>query len=186
MAVRELTAIPQLTQTQRNALTTMVTGTVILNSSTTQFERFDGVDWIPLLGPLPNSARYYSSTTTISGTLATVVYDTQDYDSFNLYSGGTYTTGADGRYLVNAALLITGTVALNNNAVMEIQKNGTVISRQTIFFAAGLTDGKLQITDIINCTSGDTLRIQVSTTVTAPSIVSSNFDNYISIAKQLG
>jgi len=39
------------------------------------------------------------------------------------------------------------------------------------------------MSDIINCVGGDTLRVQFSTTVTAPSIVSSNFDNYISIAR---
>lgn len=127
------------------------------------------------------NARYFSSTTTISGSLATIVYATQDYDSNTAYSSGTYTVPRAGKYQINAALLITGTIALNNNIIMEIQKNGTVVSRETVYFPATLTDGIAMISDLINCALNDTIRIQVSTSVTAPSIVSSNFDNYLSL-----
>lgn len=129
------------------------------------------------------AARAYSSATSISSSLATVSWATTDYDTHGALSGGTYTVPISGKYHVNSALLITGTIALNNNLVLEIQKNGTVVSRFTEFFPATLTDGKAILSDIIQCVAGDTLRIQVSTTATAPSIVSSNFDNYLSLSR---
>jgi hypothetical protein len=39
------------------------------------------------------------------------------------------------------------------------------------------------VSDIVSCVAGDTLRVQASTSVTGPSIVSSNFDNYVSLAR---
>lgn len=130
-----------------------------------------------------SSMRYYSSTTTISSSLATIVYATQDYDTDAAYSSGTYTVPQTGKYQVNASLLIAGTISLNNTLIMEIQKNGTVVSRRTVYLPASLTDGSVQVNDIINCATSDTLRIQVSTSAVLPTIVSSNFDNFLSIGK---
>lgn len=127
------------------------------------------------------NARYFSSSTAISGTLATITFATKDFDSHNAYSAGVFTVPSAGKYQVNVALLITGTIALNNNLIVEIQKNGAVISRFTEFFPATLTDGKAAFSDEISCIATDTIRIQASSTATGPSIVSSNFDNYLSI-----
>lgn len=131
------------------------------------------------------TARAHGSSTTISGTLATIVYGTKDYDASVSYNAGTgvYTAAVAGKYQVNASLLIAATVSLNNTLIMEIQKNGSVFSRRTIYLPAALTDGSIQISDILNCAATDTIQIQVSTSSAAPSIAASNFDNYISIAK---
>lgn len=131
------------------------------------------------------TARAFSSTTTISGSLATIVYATESFDASNSYNNATgiYTAGVTGKYQINASLLIAGTIALNNTAIMEIQKNGSVVSRKTIFAPATLTDLPVNISDIISASATDTIRIQVSTSITGPSIVSSNFDNFLSIAK---
>lgn len=131
------------------------------------------------------SLRYFSSSTTISGALATVVYATQDYDAGSNYSSGVFTvpTGGAGKYQINAAILTAGTIALNNTVILEIQKNNTVISRTTQYAAAALTNVKATASDIINLADGDTIRIQVSSSATGPSIVSSNFDNYLSICR---
>lgn len=137
--------------------------------------------WATTTSPTSN-LRYYSSTTTISGSLVPVVYATQDYDATSMYSSGVATILKDGKYQVNAALLVTGTISLNNTVIMEIQKNGTVVSRATEYVAAALTDVKINISDIISAVFGDLIVINVSTTITTPSIVSSDFDNYVSIA----
>lgn len=132
--------------------------------------------------PTP-SARYFASSTSISGSLSTITYSTLDYDNNSAYSGGVYTVPQSGKYQINAALLITGTIALNSTIIMEIQKNGSVVSRTTEFSGGASTDLKVTISDIINCALNDTVRIQVSTSVTGPSIVSSNFDNNLSLCK---
>jgi hypothetical protein len=129
------------------------------------------------------NARYYASVTTISGTLATISWTTKDFDSHGGMSSGTYTVPVAGKYQVNAGLLISGTIALNTTAIMEIQKNGTVVSRNTEYSGGAMTNQKAWSDDIISCIAGDTLRIQVSSSATAPAIVSSNFDNYISLSR---
>lgn len=127
--------------------------------------------------------RYFSSSTSISGSLATIVFATKDFDTNNTYASGIFTVPSSGKYQVNVGLLITGTIALNNNMIVEIQKNSSVVSRFTEFFPATLTDGKAAMSDLISCVAGDTIRIQASSNVTGPSIVSSNFDNYLSIVR---
>lgn len=129
------------------------------------------------------NARYFASATSISGSLATVSWTTKDYDTANAMSAGVYTIGVAGKYQINSALLVAGTVALNSTLILEIQKNSTVVSRYTLYAGGIETNLKGLISDIINCLAGDLIRIQVSTSVTGPSIVSSNFDNYFSIAR---
>lgn len=132
--------------------------------------------------PTP-AMRAYGSATSISGTLATINYTTVDFDTSSGYSSGVYTISQAGKYQINAALLITGTIALNNTFIIEIQKNGSVISRSSVYAAGAVTNFSNEISDIIDCAISDTLRIQVSSSAITPSIVSSNFDNYLSISK---
>lgn len=127
------------------------------------------------------NARYYASATSISGTLATIVWTTKDYDSANSMSSGVYTIPVSGKYQIEAALAISGTFVLNSNSTMEIQKNGTVVSRVKNFAGAAVTQLPVQLSDEISCVAGDTLRIQVSNSGTGPAIVSSNFENYVSL-----
>ena len=140
-----------------------------------------------LIGPLstPVSLRYYSSTSSLSGTLATVVYATQDYDTNSLYTSGSLQipAGKAGKYQINAALLVSGIIALNNTLILEIQKNSTVISRTTEYAGGAETAMKAVVSDIINLAVGDTIRIQASSSMTSPVIVSSNFDNYFSLCR---
>lgn len=154
-------------------------GTVDATNMTMTIEMLTGPSQIAVVDAV--NARYFASATSISSSLATVSWTTKDYDSHNGMSAGTYTVPTSGKYQVNSALLVTGTIALNNTIILEIQKNGTVVSRNTLFAGGIMTDLKGNISDQIACVAGDTLRIQVSTTATGPSIVSSNFDNYISL-----
>lgn len=154
-------------------------GTVDATNMTLNFERVSGPATITAADAV--SARYFASATSISGSLATVSWTTKDYDSFGAMSAGTYTIPISGKYDVNAAILTTGTIALNNTLIIEIQKNGTVVSRTTQFAGGVVTDLKASVSDIISCVAGDTIRAQVSSSATSPSIVSSNFDNYFSI-----
>ncbi len=172
-----------------NAMLTAQNGNGVINASQTVSVRFE----VPISGLgstvstsyLPVAARYFASATSISSSLATIVYTTSDYDTSSAYSSGIFTvpTGGGGKYQINASLLTTGTVSLNNTLIIEIQKNNSVISRETQYLAAGLTDAKARISDIISLSPADTIRIQASSGASAPSIVASNFDNYVSIIK---
>ncbi len=127
------------------------------------------------------NARYYASATSISGSLATISWTTKDFDSHGAMSAGVYTVPVAGKYQVNAALLLSGTFILNNTSIMEIQKTGTVVSRSTEYAGGAITQFKNYLSDEISCVAGDTIRIQVSSSGTGPAVVSSNFENYISI-----
>lgn len=129
------------------------------------------------------NARYFASATTISGSLATVVWTTKDFDSANAMSSGTYAVPVSGKYQVNSALSITGTFALNGTADMQIQKNGTAVSEDNQISGGVLTSIAVNCSDIINCLAGDTIRVQVATSASTPAIISSNSKNFFSIAR---
>lgn len=134
-------------------------------------------------GSLPSiNARYFASATSISGSLATVVWTTKDFDTAAGMSSGVYTIPITGKYQINSAVATTGTFALNNQLIIEIQKNSTVVSRDKNYAGGIITDLTAAISDIISCNAGDTIRIQLSSGATVPSIVSSNFENYFSLS----
>lgn len=130
------------------------------------------------------NGRYFSSTTTISGSLATVVYATKGFDAQSSYnnSTGIWTCPVTGKYQFNAGIATAGTVALNSALDMQIQQSGSAsqISEYLVDGAAGLTNLSTSVSDIFNCVAGDTVKVQVSSGATTPTIVSSNSRNYFS------
>lgn len=153
----------------------------VATGSTLHFERMSGLSQIATSETV--TARYFASGTSLSGSLATISWTTKDFDSHSAMSSGSYTVPAPGKYQVNAALLISGTIVLNTTAIMEIQKNGTAVSRNTQYAGGSETNQKAWVSDIIQCVSGDVLTIKVSSSATGPAIVSSNFDNYMSLVR---
>lgn len=167
----------------RGAASITVRGGALTGTNTARVDIYKLSGAAQVLASEAVNARYYASATSLSGSLATISWTTKDFDSHGGMSAGTYTVPVPGKYLVNAGILISGTIILNNTAIMEIQKNGTVVSRNTEYAGGAITQQKVWADDIISCIAGDTLRIQVSSAATSPAIVSSNFDNYISLAK---
>lgn len=129
--------------------------------------------------------RAFSSTTTISGSLATVVYATKSFDSHNAYNAttGVYTCPAPGKYMAIAAIATSGTFALNNALDIQIQQSGSASQISESLLDAGGVINTLagEVSDIFNCLAGDTLKTQVSCGASLPTIVSSNSKNYFSI-----
>lgn len=135
--------------------------------------------------PVANG-RYFSSTTTITGSLATVKYATLGFDAQGAYdpSTGVLTIQTPGKYQVNAAIATAGTIALNSALDIQIQQTGSSsqISEGLTDGAAGLTNLSGSVSDIFTCIAGDTLKVQVSSGATTPTIVASNSRNYFSWA----
>ncbi len=128
------------------------------------------------------NGRYFSSTSTISGSLSTVTYATKGFDSQNAYSGGVWTCQTAGKYQFNAGIATAGTVALNSALDLQIQQSGSAsqISEDLVDGAAGLTNLSTSVGDIFNCAVNDTITVKVSSGATTPTIVSSNSRNYFS------
>lgn len=130
------------------------------------------------------NARYFASATAITSSLATISWTTKDYDSHNQMSAGTYTIATPGKYQIDSLVTLTAASAAAGNAVnIQIQKNGTVVSEFAPVYQSTQVTLPIKIDDQINCLAGDTIRIQVSSAATTPSIVSSNSKNYFSISR---
>jgi hypothetical protein len=136
----------------------------------------------PAHGGTGPNGRYFSSVSTISGSLATVTYATLGFDSQSAYSSGVWTCQTAGKYLFNARIATAGTVALNSALDLQIQQTGsaTQVSESVIDGAAGLTNLSTDVTDVFNCAVGDTIKVQVSSGATTPTIVASNTRNFLS------
>lgn len=129
------------------------------------------------------NARYIDSATSVSGSLATVVWTTKDFDSHSGMSSGVYTCQSQGKYQVNSFMTMTGTFALNSLLQMQIQVSSTSVS-ESLYYAGGIiTRMTGQISDIVNCPAGGTIRLQVSNSGTSPIIDSTTKRNWISISR---
>jgi hypothetical protein len=131
----------------------------------------------------PINARYFASSTSISGSLATIVWTTKDFDTHNAMASGVYTVPAPGKYQVNSNIQTAGTIALNTTVDMQLQKNGTAVSELQTYAGGAMTAQNGQISDIITCATGDTIRIQLSSSATLPTITASNSKVFFSIAR---
>lgn len=131
------------------------------------------------------NVRYHASATSISGSLATVVWTAKDFDSQGAMNAATgiYTCPVSGKYQVNASLITGGTFSLNNAVDLQIQLNGSVYTEQTNYAFASATDISVNVSDIIPCNQGGTIQAQVSSTAISPSIAASNSKNWISISR---
>lgn len=130
------------------------------------------------------NGRYFSSASTITSSLSTVVYATTGFDAQNAYnnSTGILTIQTTGKYQINAAITTAGTITLNNALDIQIQQTGSSSQiSETLTDAGGaMTNLSAYVSDIFNCVAGDTIKVQVSSSATLPTIVSSNSRNYFS------
>lgn len=156
-------------------------GTVDATDMTLNFERMSGPAVVAATESV--NARYYASATSISGSLATIVWTTKDFDSHNAMSSGVYTIPVSGKYQCNSNVQTAGTIALNSTVDVQLQKNGAAVSEFQTYAGGAMTAQNGQISDIISCNAGDTVRIQLSSSATLPTIAASNTKVFFSIAR---
>lgn len=132
------------------------------------------------------TARAHGSSTTVSSTDATVVWDAEDFDTASAFAAtttGLYTLPSDGKYQVNVGLRVQATYALNDTTEIKIRKNGSDYS-YTLNRAQGAVSWlDFKMSDLVSGVAGDTIAIIVRSTATSPTIASDNSSNYVSIAK---
>lgn len=129
------------------------------------------------------NARYFASATAITGSLATVVWTTKDFDSHNAMASGLYTIPVSGKYEVNLNVQVTGTIALNSAIDAQLQKNTVAISEFQSYAGGAMTAQNAQLSDIISCNAGDVIRLQLSSSATLPVIAASNTKVFFSISR---
>lgn len=113
--VKEVTEFPEMTTAERNALTGVPTGTVILNTTTNQFEVWSGAVWTPQTGAsgantaLSNLAAVAINTALVPGTSNTINVGSNSFRFANLNLGGeaiVYNGNGDPSVALNANLTI--------------------------------------------------------------------------------
>ena len=136
--------------------------------------------WQALAGVTNINMRYHNA----SGTLGSgfITYGSKDFETNNSsYLGGVFTIPTTGKYMINATIKVNATFALNNNTILQLNKNGFVFSRNTNISGGATTSMETNISDIFNFTSGDTLTVSASCSGSATSIPSDDNANYISL-----
>lgn len=130
------------------------------------------------------NGRYFSSTSTVTSSLATIIYATKGWDTHNAYnvSTGIWTAPVSGKYQFNASAVTTGTYILNNAADIQIQQTGSSsqISEQLTRAGGAVAFVTSNVSDEFYCLAGDTIKIQLACGATGPTIAASNSINFFS------
>lgn len=131
------------------------------------------------------SARYFASGTSISGSLATIAWSTLDKDLHSMAPNKTtFIVPEAGRYQINSCLNLTFTSSATNTAMdIQILVNGTEVSESQVKTAILDTTQGMCISDALSLNYLDLVTLKASAGQTGPSITSSNYLNYFSIAK---
>ncbi len=134
------------------------------------------------------NARYHASATAVSGSDATVVFSTKDFDSHNAYSTstGNYTVPVSGKYAVSATLRVLGTyTAANTSSSLSVYKNTVQYSQSTSVTAGSISQTFIgvSINDLVSCNAGDVIAIKVSSSATGPSLDNGNEREFFSIER---
>lgn len=132
----------------------------------------------------PNiSARYHGAAiTNLTNSDSPLFYTTKDYDTNSAYgSGGIFTVPQAGKYHILAALQGNGTFALGNTVTVSIYINGAAYSSGINFAGGSNTNLQAQVSDIISCSTGHQIQINLANSATGPGIAGSNTRNYFAI-----
>lgn len=125
--------VPSGTTAQRSG--SPVAGMFRYNSSTSEFEGYDGSAWVSLIGnggPAttgPAFSVYLASSQSVTSATATkVALDTEEFDTDACFNTSTnrFTPTVAGYYQINGCLYAAGTANTQGNAYVYIYKNGSV------------------------------------------------------------
>lgn len=129
----------------------------------------------------------HSATATVTSTPSDVSWTTEDQDNTASFGGVTFTvpSGAGGTYSIDASIRMTATtIAVDNTFTLSVLKNGAIVAThfvgsgaitQSKFIPHTFWQGALVATD--------TIKIQISSDATSPSVVASTVSNLLAIRR---
>ncbi len=135
----------------------------------------DGANWIASVFDVFVGARANTSTTTVSGTPATIVFTVEQWDSQANYDTGTglFTVTIPGTYDVQGRIYGDATNALDDLVQTFASLNGAGTIEQVDRVVAALSSTGYSVGGRIKAVAGDTLSIRYSDSGTSPSIATS-------------
>lgn len=128
-----------------------------------------------------------SSSTTITGSFADIVWATIDKDTHGGLSSAVYTVPVSGIYDIDANLGITGTYILNTLNEIDVYKNNsTEVAYNYVYAGGAQTSIPLAIRKRLDLVAGDTIRIRAKSSATSPAIISNAALNNFSVSRKSG
>lgn len=106
----------------------------------------------------------------ISGSVSTVIWGSTIEDSHGAYSSGTgvYTVPVSGFYKINARTLIAGTFSLNTISQLIVRVDASNAIQEIVRSGGAVTSQNISITGDLYLTAGQTVDIQISSAATSP------------------
>lgn len=183
---------PKMTTTERDALGTVLQGSIIYNTTTASLQSYDGASWVSYVPVNADEAscRVHHSTTQAAAdnTLTTLVWNTEDYDTNGLHSilanTSRITFATAGKYLFASTVRFSTSIGSGRQARIDVLLNGTTVIASQSCAATGSDAPNLNVCDSYAFISGDYIEIQVFHN----SGTSENIDNNVShfaVSKQL-
>jgi len=123
-----------------------------------------------------------------NGVLTNLTLGTEEFDTNNNFTGGTYTVPVTGFYMITGMVGMSGSPGLIQGSIgCDIQKNGTTsILQSTMSFDNGVSYDAIscEASGIVSLTAGDTIRLRgvvtvSSGTVTFPSGVGNRMSGFL-------
>jgi hypothetical protein len=135
----------------------------------------------------PVLARATNSSTTITGSPATIVWSTETFDVggySTLTSDGLFTASSVGYFEIRAQVAVNGTFSAGDRLDIRVIKNGST-QLATMSNKAYGSEGTMyiQVSDIVQLSATDTLSIEVACAGTSPSLPSSDAYNNVIVKK---
>jgi len=173
--VKQITSFPSMTTTERNALTSVPTGTIVLNTTTSQFERYNGATWDAMIGTATGANTTLSnlgttdinSTFTFQASLNGIIKSKNDTTTSDMTATtGTASAGSSG---VGSLRSGNGTTASGAVIVQTGSASGTGGTSGLVSLKSGNGGGTNSNTGNITLTSGDGTGSGTSGTITVSS-----------------
>lgn len=119
------------------------------------------------------AVRATGSSSSISASLADIAWTTEVYDTDNAFDGTTFTAPASGKYLVTARLIFTcsASTATGVQSIAFTDSSNTVLAQTQISNDANNNGSRsVELTEVINLSASDTLKVRAKSDSTSPAI----------------
>lgn len=117
------------------------------------------------------NARYGSTSSTLTGSQSTIVWDDKIFDTNNAMSSGTYTIPAAGVYAIGFTVSVNGTFS-SQNIIANLKNNGTRFAQFEV--VTSLAANSCSVSDIVTCATNDAITASCASSATGPSYISND------------
>lgn len=165
----------------RSTITSPIYGSGLTNSNFS-INRVSGPSQIAASETV--AAATTGATATVTGTASDVTWSAEDFDTHGAMGATSFTAPVSGKYKVDTQLRVDhASVTTANIVTMSIMKNGVAHTNSINQGASGNTIRSIWASALLNLAAGDTVKIQISSDGTTPTITAQTAYNHLSIVR---